>query len=215
MGNDMMVRTSNEQPRSKPRGLKDRSPQDLRSQPRFPHLLSMEKAGQAAGYSNPVPGPRFARAGFSAEGKRKRDKDDLTRLTYTVENFCRWIESLPARDLRPQRWGPREVLAHLAYWHEQYSAQSQSALSGKAFPLSAGRFSDLNDRAVEKFCTLAPAVLVRRFRAANRRLCLLARSNDPHKIAFRIKQDSRLWKLSDLIPAAEGHVRNHFQKLKK
>jgi hypothetical protein len=40
---DNIVPLENEQPR----GIKDRIPQELRSLPRFPHLLSKEEAGQA------------------------------------------------------------------------------------------------------------------------------------------------------------------------
>jgi hypothetical protein len=140
---------------------------------------------------------------------------DLKRLSETVEDFCGWIETLPAQDLRPQEWGPREALAHLVYWHAYYLSQSKAVLAGKPLPLPSGRFSDLNAAAIAKFRALAPPALVRRFRMVNRRLCLLARSNDPRLIAFRIKQDSQLWKLSDLIPAAESHIRNHKLNLRK
>jgi hypothetical protein len=60
---------ANELPRGKPRGIKDRNPQELR--------------GKLRGIYIPSPPPRFprfarasARAGFSAEGKRKRDKSE-------------------------------------------------------------------------------------------------------------------------------------------
>jgi|WetSurMetagenome_2_1015567.scaffolds.fasta_scaffold559020_2 hypothetical protein len=140
---------------------------------------------------------------------------DLKRLSETVEDFCVWIETLPAQNLRPREWGPREALAHLVYWHTHYLSQSKAVLAGKPLPLPAGRFSDLNAAAIAKFRALTPPALVRRFRLINARLCLLARSNDPHKIALRIKQDSQLWKLSDLIPAAEAHIRNHKLNLQK
>jgi hypothetical protein len=139
--------------------------------------------------------------------------DNLQRLTDTVESFCLWLESLPARELRPQPWGPREVLAHLVFWHEYYSTQSVAALAGKATPIPAARFAEINTRAVNKFQALSPQVLAGRFRAANRRLCRLALANEPRTIIFRLKADSQAWKLSDLIPAAAGHIRNHLAKL--
>jgi hypothetical protein len=43
---------TNELPRSKPRGINDRNYQEIRSKPRFLHLLSIEKSGLAAGYSH-------------------------------------------------------------------------------------------------------------------------------------------------------------------
>jgi hypothetical protein len=41
----------NEIPHDKPRGIWDRNLQEQRGKPRFLHLLFIEKAGQAAGYS--------------------------------------------------------------------------------------------------------------------------------------------------------------------
>jgi hypothetical protein len=117
----------------------------------------------------------------------------------------------------PRRICARErgVRAHLLYWHEHYLAQSKAILSGKTYPLPPGRFADLNARAAEKMAGLSSTVFVRRFRTANRRFRRLALANDPRAIAFRIQQGSQPWKLSDLIPAAEGHIRNHLRKLKK
>jgi hypothetical protein len=146
---------------------------------------------------------------------RMTSSSNLKRLTDTVEAFCIWIESLPPRSLLPREWGPWEALAHLVFWHEYYLNQTRASLAGKMVPLPAGRFSDLNALAVANFRALPPAALTRRFRAANRRLCALAAANNPGKIAFRIKIDSRLWRLSALIPAAEAHIRNHLRRLKR
>jgi hypothetical protein len=142
-------------------------------------------------------------------------RPDVVRLQTTVENFCAWIESLPEREMRAREWGPREVLAHLVYWHEWYLAQSEAILAGRTFPLPSGRFRDLNAAAAAKYRNVLPSTLTRRFRATNRRLSRLAMEHNPDKIVFRIKADSKPWKLADLIPAAEAHVRNHLYALKK
>jgi hypothetical protein len=146
---------------------------------------------------------------------RSSTEDDIERLTRTVEDFCVWIESLPERGLHAQAWGPREVLAHLVYWHESYLTQSEAILAGRAYRLPSGRFADMNAEAVGRLCNLRPATLTRRFRAVNRRLSRLAEAYDPRKIAFRIKEGSKRWRLSDLIPAVEAHIRNHLRSLKK
>jgi len=140
---------------------------------------------------------------------------DLERLSATVEDFCAWIAQLPERDLRAQDWGPPEVLAHLVYWHEWYLAQSVAVLAGRALRLPSGRFADMNAKAVKKFFNMRPVALTRRFRAVNRRLSRLTEAHDPRKIGFRIKEGSKRWRLSDLIPAAEAHIRNHLRALKK
>jgi hypothetical protein len=146
-----------------------------------------------------------------------RDDPDrnLERLTSTVEQFCAWVESLPERTIRPQAWGPREVLAHLVYHHESYVTRAEALLAGRKFILPTGRFSEINSRAVERFRALPVSTLTKRLRAANRRLCRLARERDPRNLSFRIKQDSKSWRLSDLIPAVEAHIRNHMKKLRR
>ncbi|MGD0174465.1 MAG: ClbS/DfsB family four-helix bundle protein [Anaerolineales bacterium] len=146
---------------------------------------------------------------------RSSTEDEIERLTRTVEKFCSWIDSLPAKETRTQEWGPREILAHLVYWHEQYIAQSKAILSGRKYPAPSGRFADMNSMAAAKFQKIPIAKLTGRFRNANRRLCGLAREHDPRKIVFSIKQGSKRWRLTDLIPAVEVHIRNHLRALKK
>jgi hypothetical protein len=146
---------------------------------------------------------------------RSTTPNDIERLTDTVENFCAWIESLPARETRGRDWGPREVLSHLVYWHEHYVAESRSFLAGKPHTPPAGRFADMNASAVEKYQTFPVAMLGKRFRIANRRLCRLASGHNARSIAFSIKQGSKRWRLTDLIPAVEAHIRNHQRALRK
>jgi len=141
--------------------------------------------------------------------------NDTERLTLTVENFCGWIESLPVKETRTQEWGPREILAHLVYWHEQYIAQIKAILSGRKYPAPCGRFADMNSEAAAKFQKFPITKLTGRFRNANRHLCRLARGQNARRIAFSIKQGSKRWRLPDLIPAVEAHVRNHQKNLVK
>jgi len=141
--------------------------------------------------------------------------NDIERLTNTVEDFCGWIELLPSESTAAQEWGPREVLAHLVFWHEHYLSQSKAILSGRMPDPPAGRFADMNAKAVEKFQNLSIPLLTIRFRTANRRLSLLASGHNAGEIAFSIKQGSKRWRLSDLIPAVEAHIRNHKMKLIK
>jgi hypothetical protein len=160
-------------------------------------------------------GRRGSPASSKLMSNRSSTGDDIERLTRAVDDFCVWIESLPAEETRPKEWGPREILAHLVYWHEQYIAQSKAILSGSQYPAPSGRFIDINAKAAAKFQKFPIAKLTVRFRNANRRLCRLARGPSARKIAFSIKQGSKRWRLTDLIPAVEAHVRNHLRALKK
>lgn len=140
---------------------------------------------------------------------------DLERLSTTVEAFCRFIEGLPEDDLVEQEWGPKEVLAHLVYYHQLYVAQVAALLAGAPFEPPQGRYSDLNAQAVALSRGVPPAELVARFRAANRRLGELAASPQAKDIILEIKQGVKPRRLYFLIPEIEAHVRHHLQQLAK
>jgi hypothetical protein len=140
---------------------------------------------------------------------------DPARLKTTVEGFCRFVEGLPKAAGIEQDWGPKEVLAHLVFWHESYVAQIEALLVGAPFELPQGRFSDLNAQAAAANHDVPIAKLVRRFRAADKRLRALCAAHDPAAIVLEIKQGSKRWRLVDLVPAVEAHVRNHHRQLER
>lgn len=134
---------------------------------------------------------------------------DLERLTSTVEGFCRFIEQLPEAARQEQPWGPREVLAHLVYWHELYVEQVEAPPAD----LPEGRFNDLNALAVAQSRGAPLDEMLRRFREANERLVIaIAASPD---LTIQLKRGSKVWPLVDLIPNVESHIRNHLKLLEK
>jgi hypothetical protein len=140
---------------------------------------------------------------------------DRERLQTTVEAFCRFIEGLPQDALAEREWGPKEVLAHLVYYHELYVAQMDALLAGAPFEPPQGRYSDLNAQAVARSRGVPPAELVARFRAANRRFCELAASPQAQALVLEIKRGVKPRRLDSLIPEIEAHVRNHLRQLAK
>ena len=65
----------------------------------------------------------------------------LDKLRATVEGFCRFIVGLPKTTLVEQEWGPKEVLAHLVFWHESYVAQIEALMGGAPFELLSCRIN--------------------------------------------------------------------------
>ncbi len=143
------------------------------------------------------------------------DPADVEKLKGEVEAFCTLIEHLPERALREQAWGPREVLAHLVYWHEQYAAQLQARLAGRPYPLPHGRFRELNDYAVEDARRQSIAAQLARFRAANRRWSSLIADPRAQGASIQIKQDSKIWPAGELLPRVAAHIRKHRLELTK
>jgi hypothetical protein len=138
---------------------------------------------------------------------------DLDRLTTTVVKFCRFIEGLTEIDLQEQSWGPREVLAHLVYWHELCAARAEAAQDGRPSALPEGRFNDLNAVAVAQNRYAPLAEMLRRFQEANDRLASAAMASPD--IAIQLKRGSKNWPLMELIPNLESHIRNHLRQLEK
>ncbi len=137
------------------------------------------------------------------------DPDASNRLKASVDSFCALIEALPAHSLREQPWGPREVLAHLVFWHEQYVTQLQARLSGVPFLAPSGRFRELNDRAVADARHRSIPAQLARFRAANRRLLQLAAEPRAPTVGIQIKADSKVWPLAELLPRVAAHIQRH------
>jgi hypothetical protein len=139
--------------------------------------------------------------------------NDSEKLRETVETFCRFIEQLPTAALTDQAWGPKEVLAHLVFYHEGYVRQIEARLAGRPFDLPKGRYNDLNAQAAAAGRSVPVDELVRRLRAADERLRGLYVAYNPAQIMVEIKQGAKIWPLADLVPAVESHVRGHWQKL--
>lgn len=158
----------------------------------------------------------------SSDGQKERTlpqdrvaMKDLERLTETVDQFCQFITALPASALVEQDWGPKEVLAHLVYYHELYVKLVEAFIAGVPAVPPKGRFQDLNAQAVAASRGVTPVELVERLKKANHRLVELYQRHNPRKISVEIKAGAKLRTLAELIPEVEAHIRNHLRKLSK
>ena len=145
---------------------------------------------------------------------KKTSLDSLSApLDQAVEDFCQFIQNLPQEDATQRAWGPKEVLAHLVFYHELYVAQAQAFLAGSRVKLPKGRYSDLNAEAAERCRDVPMDELVGRLRIANRRLGELCAAGDPDQIVVPIKSGIRPYRLAKLIPEVASHIRNHQRQL--
>ena len=136
-------------------------------------------------------------------------------LDQAVEDFCRFMQNLPPEATAQRAWGPKEVLAHLVFYHELYVAQALAYLAGTRVELLKGRYSDLNAEAAKRYRDVPMDDLVGRLRIANRRLGELCAANDPDQIVVPIKTGVRPYRLAKLIPEVASHIRNHQRQLQK
>lgn len=142
-------------------------------------------------------------------------QDGPQRLTASVEAFCGTIGKLPARAFLEKPWGPRQVLAHLVFWHETYVRQVEAGLAGIGWLFPEGTLKELNARAVASLSGVGVPTMLARFRTANSRLCRLAA--DPRSAGARVqlKRDTKSWPLSEFILEVEAHVRRHGEEIRR
>lgn len=141
--------------------------------------------------------------------------DDIDRLDESVEAFCHLIEGLPEPALAEQPWGPKEVLAHLAYHHETYVRQAAARAAGEPFTPTAARWIEVNARAAAESKGVPVAELLRRLREAQRQLAVIYRACAPGNITMILKQGSKRRTLATLVPAVESHFRSHHRQLRR
>jgi hypothetical protein len=140
---------------------------------------------------------------------------DTDHLTQTVDRFCEYLRSLPAEQTRHQAWGAREVLAHLVFHHELYVRLAEAYLLKQPVIPLQGRFREINARAVEENQKYSVKNLVARLKNANQRLVDIYQQHDPNQIVIVIKTGSKPYRLAELVPAVEAHIRNHLVKIRK
>lgn len=136
---------------------------------------------------------------------------EIKKLRETVAAFCHFIQEVPEAELAEQVGWPKEVLAHLVFWHERYVAQIEAMLTGEPFAGPEGRLNDLNTLAVEASQGRAIEELLQRFQAADERLREFGRTLDPQNVILEVQ--SHLHTLDGAISSIETHIRNHHHKL--
>ena len=143
---------------------------------------------------------------------------DTGSLDAAIQSFTGFVRSLPAAEMEPSRresWGPREVLIHLVFWHEQ-CAQIASAIARNKEPfLLKGTGRALNDAAVAREINTPIEELLERWKRAHARFSGVARSHLASEIRIPLRVGAKAWPLADLIRLAAGHIRKHQTKLQK
>ena len=142
-------------------------------------------------------------------------RDGPQRLTSSVETFCRTVEQLPAHAFLVKPWGPRQVLAHLVFWHEIYVRQIEAGRAGIGWLFPVGTLKELNEEAVASLAAVGVPTMLARFRAANTRLCRLAADPNTAGARVQLKRDTKSWPLSEFILQVESHVRRHGDEIRR
>lgn len=134
-------------------------------------------------------------------------------LRSTVDEFCQFISKLPPAALEEKAWGPKEVLAHLEFWHQSFVSQAEAIVTGNPLELPQGRFGDISMRVVAASRNVSVEALLYRFQAANKRLCDFSQKHDPERIMLVLKKGSVARTLKRVMIEEADHIRTHHRIL--
>jgi DinB family protein len=137
------------------------------------------------------------------------------RLHETVHAFAAFMLALPPSSVRPQSWGPREVLAHITFWHERYVRIIDGQLTGHAPPALEGVFYALNARAVQSMADESVAAMARRLITAQALIERLAPAARRRRLRIAIKTGAMSRTVDDLLTRVEAHIRGHHTDLRR
>lgn len=138
----------------------------------------------------------------------------VEELQATVEAFSRELERATLPPLSGAGWGPREILCHIVYWHEDYVTVLRAINQHEPPPLKVGNFRDFNDLAVQELGMVPADVLLGRLETAQRRLALeLLRMSPAAKI--RIKTGSMARGPVEFARRVDGHIRGHLADVRR
>jgi len=139
--------------------------------------------------------------------------NEVDTLAHAVDDFCLYIEKAPEKQLNEQEWGPREVLAHLIYWHEQYVNQIEAIKAGKPAEASHSSVKERNARAASASRNKPISVLIKQFREIDLRLRHYITVLDPQM--FILKGQTTPQTLDSILESKIRHIQGHLKWLKK
>ncbi|HLZ69280.1 MAG TPA: DinB family protein [Dehalococcoidia bacterium] len=116
---------------------------------------------------------------------------------------------------RIDRWGARDVLAHLPYWHDATAWGIASAAHGGPPWLISGTADEVNDAALRTRAGESAAEITAQLRQATARLLRVAReAPDLDTVVFRFT-DGRTLSAGQRLEMIARHWRGHLQQLQE
>jgi hypothetical protein len=179
------------------------------SVPRALTRLLREEAGHIRGHLQTL----------AAQAERNA-VEETDRLAEAVDGFCQFVRAIDdvrAADTSKEGWGPKEVLAHLLFWHEHYITQIEAQRTESRFELPLGPRDALNAQAVAAGRVVPIEVLLDRIRAADERLQHFSCTLDPQMVVVAMpwQKGVHRYTLDVLVRRVTEHVRGHQRELQR
>ncbi len=143
---------------------------------------------------------------------------EIAKLAAAERSFVEFTHSLSREDLelsRTEKWGPREVMIHLVFWHEQYAQIAANVLGGRKPDLLPGTFKEINASAVEQNASVPVEELIARWSTAQKKLQRISNRPEAKRLKLCLREGSKEWPFPVLVRLAAGHISTHEKKVRK
>lgn len=140
------------------------------------------------------------------------DPDDLDRAASESRGSA---GSAPASADVEAGWTPRQVLAHVLWWHERYINVLSSAVDGRTPPKLAGALDDINVRGVEAYGGRPVEDLTRSLETKQHVMESLTSvlfelpRSEREAIVIRTRDDATPVDLDGFVARVTGHLHGH------
>ncbi len=139
-------------------------------------------------------------------------KARLEQLDAAIERLICVFETLPSPDQAlDDAWTARDVIGHLAFWHESFARNVDDLANGRVPTPLRGRLGDLNDRGVAEMRDRPIEEIVRRLLTAQALVREGILSPRLGLIAYRV--GSRPYTPEEHLEVVRDHVAAHLRGL--
>jgi len=115
-------------------------------------------------------------------------------------------------------WRPRQVLAHILWWHERYLAVLSAKVDGRPRPKLPGRLDDINEVGVEAYGRRGASELAAAIRSKEHALesltAVLLERPDAARIRVVTRDESRPISLEAFVDRVTVHLYGHARDLR-
>ena len=139
---------------------------------------------------------------------------DLTTLNLTSGDAAAFFAQVDEA-LSDLHQTARQCLSHLVFWHREYVNIARDLLAGRQPGLRHGNFKSLNAQASQEFQDESLPELAGLLVDLQRQLDAWLRALPDSQAHFPLKQGGHPWRVVDLVPRIEAHIRNHVDRLKR
>ena len=141
-------------------------------------------------------------------------ESDLTTLNLTIGKAAAFFAQVDEA-LSDGHQTARHCLSHLVFWHREYVNIAHDLVAGRQPGLRHGTFKALNAQASQEFQDESLPELADLLLEFQRQLDALLRALPNIEAPFPLKQGGNPWRVADLVPRIEAHIRNHIDRLKR